>query len=92
MRPRGKVKRNDVVFADAIEAIVFSPSPDGPTIEREHTVVAAVEVYEFAGRAEAETTRVGDSAILGERSGQRTVSGETEDRAVARHRSLRWRC
>jgi hypothetical protein len=46
-------------------------------------MVAAVEVHEFAGRAETETTWVGDSAILAEWSGQRTVSGETEDRAVA---------
>jgi hypothetical protein len=52
-------------------------------IERKHSIVAAVEIYEFAGRAEAETSRVGDSAILAEWSGQRTVSGEAEDRAVA---------
>jgi len=52
-------------------------------VERQYPIVAAVEIHQLAGRVETETTRIGYPVIGAERSRQRALGGETEDRAVA---------
>ena len=51
-------------------------------VEREHPLIAAVDIHQITGRAQAQAARINDPAVLAERPGQLPVCGKAEKRAV----------
>lgn len=52
-------------------------------VEREHPVIAAGDVYQITGRAQAEAARISDPGVVAERPRQFPAGGEVEKRAVS---------
>jgi hypothetical protein len=51
-------------------------------VEREHPLIAAVDIRQITGRAQAQAARISDPAVLAERPGQLPVCGKGEKRTV----------
>jgi hypothetical protein len=51
-------------------------------VDRDHPVLAAGDIDQVTGRAQAEAAGVGDPPVITERPGELAVGGEAEQRAI----------